>query len=240
MEAAALTLQTARQAAEVQYHLRDLLIAELDRQQFGGVVALGEADRPKPPVDTVVEVWINGMTLTAPADGDFNINPRLTLHLSSGMRILRGDVEVGALSLTREGQRHTLLDWSDDYAKNFRVQITRESEELAKEFVDRLLSRPIPTQHSGPSVRYGTVKSVGEENVVVIGKEHGRDATWTFIVDTKTAIRKGGHDVSAASLTLGDDVVVYSAPGSAVAQLISVVAPPNSSKPAQPEPAEKK
>ena len=44
--------------------------------------------------------------------------------------------------------------------------------------------------------------------IVVTGKVKGKDAEWTFAVDPKTKIRKGGKDITAADLAPGDSVNV--------------------------------
>ncbi|MBI3826233.1 MAG: hypothetical protein HY294_09570 [Candidatus Rokubacteria bacterium] len=54
----------------------------------------------------------------------------------------------------------------------------------------------------------GTVKSAAADSIVITGKDKGKDAEWTFAVDTNTKIRKGGKDVAAADLKAGDPVVV--------------------------------
>jgi hypothetical protein len=54
----------------------------------------------------------------------------------------------------------------------------------------------------------GTVKSAAADNIVVAGKTKGKDAEWTFSVDPKTKIRKGGKDITAADLAAGDSVSV--------------------------------
>jgi hypothetical protein len=70
----------------------------------------------------------------------------------------------------------------------------------------------------------GTVKSASTDNVVVGGKEKGKDTEWTFGVDSKTSIKKGGKAVTAADLKAGDAVTVryMEHDGKAVAQAISV------------------
>jgi len=54
----------------------------------------------------------------------------------------------------------------------------------------------------------GTVKSAAADSIVVAGKTKGKDAEWTFSVDPKTKIRKGGKDITAADLAAGDSVSV--------------------------------
>ena len=54
----------------------------------------------------------------------------------------------------------------------------------------------------------GTVKSASADSLVVAGKEKGKDAEWTFAVDSKTAIRKSGKAITAADLKAGDQVQV--------------------------------
>ena len=54
----------------------------------------------------------------------------------------------------------------------------------------------------------GTVKSASADSLVVAGKEKGKDAEWTFAVDSKTAIRKSGKAITAADVKPGDQVQV--------------------------------
>jgi hypothetical protein len=54
----------------------------------------------------------------------------------------------------------------------------------------------------------GTVKSAAADSIVVAGKTKGKEAEWTFSVDPKTKIRKGGKDITAADLAAGDNVSV--------------------------------
>jgi hypothetical protein len=70
----------------------------------------------------------------------------------------------------------------------------------------------------------GTVKSASTDNVVVGGKEKGKDAEWTFGLDSKTAVKKGGKAATAADLKAGDAVTVryMEHDGKAMAQAISV------------------
>ncbi|MBI2215880.1 MAG: hypothetical protein HYU51_01155 [Candidatus Rokubacteria bacterium] len=73
----------------------------------------------------------------------------------------------------------------------------------------------------------GTVKSAGADSLVVAGKAKGKDTEWTFAVDPKTKIKKGGKDATTADLQAGDNVQVrYSEQDDKmVAQSISASAP---------------
>ena len=68
----------------------------------------------------------------------------------------------------------------------------------------------------------GTVKSAAADSLVVAGKEKGKDAEWTFGVDAKTKIKKGGKDATAADLKAGDtvDVKYMDEGGKATAQSV--------------------
>lgn len=70
----------------------------------------------------------------------------------------------------------------------------------------------------------GTVKSASADSIVVAGKEKGKDTEWTFAVDPKTMIKKGGKSITAADLKAGDAVHVRytDADGKAVAQAVNV------------------
>jgi hypothetical protein len=54
----------------------------------------------------------------------------------------------------------------------------------------------------------GTVKTAGADNIVVGGKAKGKDTEWTFALNDKTKIKKGGKDVTAKDLAAGDKVTV--------------------------------
>ena len=54
----------------------------------------------------------------------------------------------------------------------------------------------------------GTVKTVGPDNIVVSGKNKGKDTEWNFALDDKTKIKKAGKDVTAKDLAEGDKVTV--------------------------------
>ena len=70
----------------------------------------------------------------------------------------------------------------------------------------------------------GTVKSATADSIVVAGKAKGKDTEWTFAVDPKTKIKKGGKDVMAGDLKAGDSVdVKYSEMGGkATAEMVTV------------------
>jgi hypothetical protein len=78
----------------------------------------------------------------------------------------------------------------------------------------------------------GTVKSASADRVVVAGKEKGKDAEWTFAVDPKTSIKKGGKAITAADIKAGDSVQVKytEADGKAMAQSVMVKGPAASAK----------
>jgi len=93
----------------------------------------------------------------------------------------------------------------------------------------------------------GTVKSAGADSVVVAGKDKGKEMEWTFALDSKTKIKKGGKDVTAADLKSGDTVAVryMDHAGKSVAETINVRPPAGAAKKAETKsteakPAEKK
>lgn len=87
----------------------------------------------------------------------------------------------------------------------------------------------------------GTVKSASADSLMVAGKEKGKDAEWTFAVDSKTAIRKSGKSITAADLKPGDQVQVryMDHEGKATAMAVQVK-PGAASAKAPAQPAEKK
>ena len=72
----------------------------------------------------------------------------------------------------------------------------------------------------------GTVKSASAGTLVVVGKEKGKEAEWTFAVAPNTTVKAGGKAITAADLRAGDPVQVkYSEQdGKAVAQTVTVKA----------------
>ena len=94
----------------------------------------------------------------------------------------------------------------------------------------------------------GMVKSASADSVVVAGKDKGgKEAEWTFALDAKTTVKKGGKAISAADVKAGDSVQVKytEADGKAMAQSVMVKAPAASAKKTddkkmEAKPAEKK
>ena len=70
----------------------------------------------------------------------------------------------------------------------------------------------------------GTVKAAAPDSIVVAGKEKNKEVEWTFAVDPKTSIRKGGKSIVPADLKPGDPVHVryMDTGGKVVAQSITV------------------
>jgi Ni/Co efflux regulator RcnB len=70
----------------------------------------------------------------------------------------------------------------------------------------------------------GTVKSATPDSVVVAGKEKGKEAEWTFGIDSKTTVKKGGKAATASDLKPGDSVQVryMDHEGKAMAQAINI------------------
>ena len=68
----------------------------------------------------------------------------------------------------------------------------------------------------------GTVKAASADSIVVAGKARNKEVEWTFAVDPKTSIRRGGKSITAADLKPGDSVHVRytNMDGKAVAQSI--------------------
>jgi DUF4097 and DUF4098 domain-containing protein YvlB len=90
----------------------------------------------------------------------------------------------------------------------------------------------------------GTVKSASPDSLVVAGKDKGKDAEWTFAVDPKTKIKKGGKDAAAGDLMAGDSVQVRytEQDGKMMAQSVNVKAAKaaKGESKAESKPAEKK
>lgn len=106
-------------------------------------------------------------------------------------------------------------------------------------------SKMEPKAEKKPAVKTanGTVKSASADSVVVSGKDKGKDAEWTFAVDAKTSIKKGGKAVTAADVKAGDSVQVKytAADGKAMAQSMTIKAAKKmDDKKMEAKPAEKK
>ena len=74
----------------------------------------------------------------------------------------------------------------------------------------------------------GTVKAASADSLVVGGKMKGKDEEWTFGVDSKTTIKKGGKAITAADVKAGDSVQVRFTEdaGKMMAQSVMVKAAP--------------
>ena len=70
----------------------------------------------------------------------------------------------------------------------------------------------------------GTVKNATADSIVVAGKEKGKEAEWTFAVDSKTSIKKSGKAITAADVKPGDSVSVkyHEMDGKAMASSVNV------------------
>ena len=78
----------------------------------------------------------------------------------------------------------------------------------------------------------GTVKSASADSIVVTGKVKGKDEEWTFGVDSKTSIKKGGKAIMAGDVKAGDSVQVKytERDGKAMAQSVMVKGAATSAK----------
>jgi len=78
----------------------------------------------------------------------------------------------------------------------------------------------------------GTVKSASADSLVVAGKSKGKDEEWTFGVDSKTSIKKGGKSITPADVKAGDSVQVkYTEDaGKMTAQTVTVTGAPTAKK----------
>lgn len=96
----------------------------------------------------------------------------------------------------------------------------------------------------------GTLKSASADSIVVAGKAKGKEEEWTFALDAKTVVKKGGKSITAADLKTGDSVSVKYVEdgGKSVAQSVTAKAAPatakkddkKSDKAMEAKPAEKK
>ncbi len=123
------------------------------------------------------------------------------------------------------------------------------AEKKAEKAAQKPAEKKMPVKNAN-----GTVKSAAADSIVVAGKDKQKDVEWTFAVDPKTAVKKGGKSIMAADLKAGDSVHVryMDMDGKAVAQAVTVrggkaanpcagtkAANPCAAKPAA-KPAEKK
>ena len=81
----------------------------------------------------------------------------------------------------------------------------------------------------------GTVKAASADSLVVAGKDKGKDAEWTFAVDSKTAIRKSGKAITAADVKPGDQVQVRYMDHDGKATAMAVQVKPGTSAKAAPQ-----
>jgi hypothetical protein len=86
----------------------------------------------------------------------------------------------------------------------------------------------------------GTVKAASADSLVVAGKDKGKDAEWTFAVDSKTAIRKSGKAITTADVKPGDQVQVRYIDHDGKATAMAVQVKPGTSAKAAPQPADEK
>jgi len=101
-------------------------------------------------------------------------------------------------------------------------------------------AKPAAAKKPAPKSASGSVKSASADSIVVAGKDKGKEAEWTFAVDSTTKISKGGKAATAADLKAGDGVQVrYTEDGGkATAQTVTVRPAPTAKK-ADAKPAEK-
>jgi hypothetical protein len=95
-----------------------------------------------------------------------------------------------------------------------------------------------PAVHSAS----GAVKTAAPDSLVVSSKaKSGKDTQWTFAVDSKTKIRKGGKDVTTGDLEAGDPVVVryHQEAGKNVADAVMVQAPKKAAEPVKKDESKK-
>ena len=80
---------------------------------------------------------------------------------------------------------------------------TEKAGEKTEKSADKAAAKKLSTKSAS-----GTVKSASADSIVVAGKEKGKETEWTFAVDAKTKIKKGGKDATAADVKAGDTVQV--------------------------------
>jgi hypothetical protein len=93
---------------------------------------------------------------------------------------------------------------------------------------EKKAEKPVETKKPVAHNANGTVKVAAADSLVVSGKaKGGKDTEWTFAVDSKTKIRRGGKDITPGDLAAGDAVNVRyrSEGGKNVADTVMVRAP---------------
>ena len=86
-----------------------------------------------------------------------------------------------------------------------------------------------PVDNKAPvKIANGTLKSAAADSIIVGGKEKGKDVEWTFTVNDKTQIKKGGKPAVTNDLVVGDGVNVryIDQGGKSVASAINVRSKP--------------
>ena len=73
---------------------------------------------------------------------------------------------------------------------------------------EKKADKPAETKKMPVRNANGTVKAASADSIVVAGKEKHKEVEWTFAVDPKTSIRRGGKSITAADLKPGDSVHV--------------------------------
>ena len=99
----------------------------------------------------------------------------------------------------------------------------KKAEEKKSEMKSEKMDKKAEKKPATKSAK-GTVKSASADSLVVAGKAKGKDEEWTFGVDPKTSIKKGGKSITAADVKAGDsvDVKYTDDAGKMTAQSVSV------------------
>jgi hypothetical protein len=90
---------------------------------------------------------------------------------------------------------------------------------------EKKAEKPTETKKMPVKSANGAVKAASADSVVVAGKDkQKKEIEWTFAVDPKTSIRKGGKSIATTDLKPGDAVHVryMDMDGKAMAQSITV------------------
>lgn len=104
------------------------------------------------------------------------------------------------------------------------AQPSQPSTSTEKKADEKMGEKKAPAKKMASKTANGTVKSASADSITVAGKEKGKEAEWTFGVDSKTKIKKSGKDVMASDIKPGDAVTVHYTEheGKNVAQSITV------------------